>query len=365
MGVYQPPLQERQAGAAGHEDAHVRIAHGTVGFISVAVGSRLVQGFPLLGDHLPYEEADLPRFLPSNFSCASVDGFVAERPHSGAVGVSRVANPEGGHGVIPGLGVLASVPVGTGFLHPLLKQSVDPADDGFLRAKILHQLQGSAAGLFHARLQALHLADVGAAEPIDGLLGIADHEEFARFRVDLIPPGQAVRSGAFGTGRRGQQHGDFGLDRVSVLGLVDQQVGVTVAEVVADVRVVPQQVTGPHQQILELCTTLGATLVRVSQCELSQILQDGHEGRAAGALDILIGLLIQFIEDVLQGSAGVFAGVRIGTPVSLATLPLTQRQQVEQDAAVVGQAGRSDRPAAERSQPVLDMVVQRVARAVL
>ena len=93
--VFQPAFQRRQTGATGHEDAHVGMPHRAVGLASVAVGRRLVQGFPLLRDHLPEQEADLTRFFLPDFAYGRLDRCVAQHPHLRTVGVPGVPDPEG------------------------------------------------------------------------------------------------------------------------------------------------------------------------------------------------------------------------------------------------------------------------------
>ena len=81
--------------------------------------------------------------------------------------------------------------------------------------------------------EALHLlvdGDVGAAEAVDALLGVADHEELARGEADAAP----VRGGGLGRGVLGQEEGDLGLQRVGVLELVHQDEVEALLEVAAD-----------------------------------------------------------------------------------------------------------------------------------
>ena len=79
----------------------------------------------------------------------------------------------------------------------------------------------------------LHLfvdGDVGAAEAVDALLGIADHEELAGGQTDVAPvPGRRL-----GLRVLGQQEGDLGLQRVGVLELVHEDEIEALLEVATD-----------------------------------------------------------------------------------------------------------------------------------
>ncbi len=158
--------------------------------------------------------------------------------------------------------------------HPLCEERVHPFDDRALGAEVLHEAQGLAA---HALLQAAHLAHVGAAESVDGLLRVADHEELSLFRCYFAPFAGSLSAGRGRVGVFGKEHGDFSLDEVGVLRLVDEQVGEASAEVVAGVEVVPQHVSRPHQQVVEAGATLRLAVVRVRQHEFPERVQQGHQ----------------------------------------------------------------------------------------
>ena len=238
---------------------------------------------------MPEQRSDLQGLLGADFGDRRVDGLVAQGPHARGKVAADFPDWAGRHRFVSGLGAAGVVLI---LAHPLLEKPVDPADDRLLRAKILHQLDGLAAGLFHSRAQAFHLFHVGATEPVDRLLGIAHHEQLARLRTHLIP---ARGTNARVTRRRncfGQQHGDFRLDRVGVLGLVDQQVRVPPAEVIADGQVVPQQFACPHQQILKLRTTLGAPFLGVIQNHPPEVFKNGQKHNSAGPFDFSNGVLV-------------------------------------------------------------------------
>ena len=84
------------------------------------------------------------------------------------------------------------------------------------------------------------LADVGAAEAVDGLLAVANHEQLADLGGDVAPvSGNAAVLG-------GEKHCDLRLNRVGILHFVYEQPRKARAEVVSRVRIVPQHVARPH-----------------------------------------------------------------------------------------------------------------------
>ena len=101
---------------------------------------------------------------------------------------------------------------------------------------------GASAG-YDQPLDLVIGVDVGTPEAVDRLLGIAHHEQGARSRLQPAPVLLALVL-------PGEVEHDLSLDRVSILKLVDQQVGVAILEVGAHLGVLPQQAGGVHQQVL-------------------------------------------------------------------------------------------------------------------
>ena len=97
-------------------------------------------------------------------------------------------------------------------------------------------------------------ADVGPAEAVDGLLGIADDEKRPRPGLHFAP---VNRADAIGVRRAGQEHHDLGLQRVGILELVDEQVRQPFAERPPDLGIVAQQVTRAQQQVHEIQRAFG------------------------------------------------------------------------------------------------------------
>src|SRR5689334_12770029 len=92
--------------------------------------------------------------------------------------------------------------------------------------------------------------DVGAAEPVDRLLRVADEEQAPRFRVDLVP-----RSFAGARIARAEQRGELDLNRIGVLELVDEDALVAVTQPRPGARTmarVAQQGAREYEQVVEL-----------------------------------------------------------------------------------------------------------------
>ena len=89
--------------------------------------------------------------------------------------------------------------------------------------------------------------DVGAPEPVDRLLRVADDEQPAGNRTQAadVVGGLVVR-------RRGEADGDLQLDRVGVLELVEEHAAVVVVQAGAHVGPRGEQAAGEHEQVVEL-----------------------------------------------------------------------------------------------------------------
>ena len=89
--------------------------------------------------------------------------------------VSGGAPPRGDRHIV---GLLESL------LHPGLEYAIDPFQQRSLGAEVLHKVQGCAT---HQFPQCVHLGYVSPAKAVDGLFGIPDDEQLARFRGHLQP----------------------------------------------------------------------------------------------------------------------------------------------------------------------------------
>ena len=125
------------------------------------------------------------------------------------------------------------------------------------------------AEFVEARLDAFVDLDVGAAEPVDALLRIADDEERAGTRRDCLPVASLARL-------RRQQQADLGLHRIGVLELVHQQVAIPSAEFVAHLAVLTEQLRTEEQQIIE---SQCAVLVTLAGIVPHRALQRAHHDR--------------------------------------------------------------------------------------
>ena len=161
----------------------------------------------------------------------------------------------------------------------------------------------------------LHLVvdrDVGAAEAVDRLLGIADHEQLAVHRAQPAP-----LPDVFGVARQVKRELD--LDRVGVLELVDQDRPEALAEVVADLGAVADEVARPDDQVVVVGDALGAPLLLVVAHELLDQRQHGEQrlrahlaGHPSGELLPLGGqLLLPALALLRRGEIGLAADVAV------------------------------------------------------
>ncbi len=107
------------------------------------------------------------------------------------------------------------------------------------------------------------LRDVGAPEPVDRLLRVADDEQPPGERLQLAPrvAARTARHRLCGVvGGGGEPDGDLELDRVGVLELVEQDPDVPLVQEPPDVGVVGEQPASEHEQVVEL--ELARTLAR-------------------------------------------------------------------------------------------------------
>ena len=101
--------------------------------------------------------------------------------------------------------------------------------------------------------------DVGAAEPVDGLLRITDQEQAALRHRHICPAGRAaVRAG-------GDPDRELDLNRIGVLELIQRQPPVTLLQAGADGHAVhgtAEQVTGEHEKVVVFQLPLGSPFPR-------------------------------------------------------------------------------------------------------
>ncbi len=110
---------------------------------------------------------------------------------------------------------------------------VDPGDDRLDGAEVGGQLHPATAGA-EGSGRAQESRDVGPPEPVDGLLGVAHHEQVPGGELDLVPWCRPRRFALGVSG--GDPHRQLDLDRVGVLELVQEQALVPVVQAPAHSR---------------------------------------------------------------------------------------------------------------------------------
>jgi hypothetical protein len=110
------------------------------------------------------------------------------------------------------------------------------------RAEARAQVDGRGASRDELILHRLVRADIRAPETVDRLLRVADDEELAGGRGDVLPPG-GVRI------RRRQEQQELGLERIGVLELVHEDVRQPPLQIGAHVRAVAHEVAGAQQEV--------------------------------------------------------------------------------------------------------------------
>ncbi len=123
------------------------------------------------------------------------------------------------------------------------KARVDPVADGGHGSEACRERRDLPAGRLDALPHALIDLDVGPTEAVDGLLGIAHHEQRTGPEGHTRPVSLRARRGR-------QQQDDLGLDRVRVLELVHEEPAVLVLERRAHFQVVAEEGRGVLEQIV-------------------------------------------------------------------------------------------------------------------
>ena len=151
------------------------------------------------------------------------------------------------------------------------ERAVDAVLDRRHAAKAARQVEQRHAARRELRPHAGVYIEVGAAETVDRLLGIADDEERALARAGSLP------IPLVGIVRRQQQQ-QLRLQRVRILEFVDEDPRVASLEVAPRAGVVPDEITGPQQQIEKVQGAAGRLELLVARDRLSQLpLQAGHQ----------------------------------------------------------------------------------------
>ena len=189
--------------------------------------------------------------------------------------------------------------------HHLPENRVDPIQHRLLRAAIFGK--GQLVQL-PAPLHLLHDAQVCAPKTIYGLLGVAHDEQPSRRQGQRVP-GLPSHRGVVG---RGQVETDFGLQRVGVLELIDEDAGVATLKIAAGV-IDEQQVASPHQQVVEGGRPVGLASVGVTHRETPEevLHQRTQNGRPYSLLEQGAGLA-----ELCADFGGTHAPVALGSDVA-------------------------------------------------
>ena len=265
-GVLQGTLKYPQPGARADQDAHVaqpgRADAATILVVHVQpVSAVRGVGCNQAGNLRGLPAADVVGPVVRRFSEHPYTGVQTVLLHTGVGLQWNVLRLQAG-------GVLA---------HHLPEHHVDPLQNGLLGAAVFRQSE------FVQLTAPFHLLDdtqVGAAKAVDGLFGVAHDEQPARSQGQRVPGLPSRRCVAGG----GQVEADFSLQRVGVLELVDEDMGVASLEVAAGVVVVPQQIPRPHQQVVESRRAVGLAGISVTYRKmLVEVLQQRvQDSRADG-----------------------------------------------------------------------------------
>ena len=248
----------------------------------------------------------------------------------------------------------ASLPVGhqrrMRRLHPrilgeeLREDRVDDGQDRRHRAEVLDQLDRQETEPLPGLV--VH-PQIRAAEPVDGLLRVADQHQGAGADRDVAPV-EVPRVGGLG----GEEHRQFGLEGIGVLELVDEEVPVPVARRGPRRRVVPEQIAGEDEQVVEEQPALAAPQRGVVAGERDQPPGEDRQGRAS-----LLGDHLQV--ELLGRRAGRSCGVDIG-PVGLPAGPLALEGGEREDGLELVEVVARVREAVSRRGELGDVAGERV-----
>ena len=160
-----------------------------------------------------------------------------------------------------------------------LEALVDEGEDRGAGAEIGGDRQEAVGVLGAEGVARLHIgADIGAAEAIDRLLGIADQEERARPDAEPGPVVVAIDRLA------AKPPEDLGLQGIGVLELVDEDVGETLPERAADVVMVAQQIARGEDQIVEVELGARALVVAIALQDRTRFVDQRRQNVAGGGL---------------------------------------------------------------------------------
>ena len=123
--------------------------------------------------------------------------------------------------------------------------------------------------------------DVGAAESVNRLLGIADEKQLARHRLHATPVALSRIVG-------GEQQKNFRLQRIGVLELVDEQMGEARLKGPSHLRMAGEQIAGAEQKIDKIeCARPALELLIACERAAELFAQQRREVRVGGPLKLV------------------------------------------------------------------------------
>ena len=194
-------------------------------------------------------------------------------------------------------------------LHQRLENPVHFAGDPRHGAEVDGELEHGALARDRRADFAVQV-EVGAAEAVDGLLRVADDEEFSGDKVDCFPIAGVL------VGALAEEEDDLGLERVGVLELVHEDEAEVALEVVARGAVVAEHVARFDEQVDEVqraAPVLGLAVAVEERAEPLGEIAEHAVGDFAGELrDVLLHARaagLRGLKDLRRGPVALLSGL--------------------------------------------------------
>ena len=250
VGILQPARQNAQPVAAADEDADIAQVGGANDLVALVI--HLKAGSPGaiagIGNN---QTGDVFRLRPPHFVGLVIQWATKHLHRAKAILLYVLV---GQQRLILRLyaSILPHQPLP--IILPLAAEhSIDPIQRRLLGTAVLGDTQRLQPP---AVLNLLNNGNISIAEAVDGLLGVADNKQLARLQRQGVPG----LVGNIGIGGGGQVEGDFGLQGVGVLELVNQDMGVLPLEMRPRLAIIPQEVARPDQHIVKGSDAFGFAL---------------------------------------------------------------------------------------------------------
>ena len=206
--------------------------------------------------------------------------------------------------------------------HPAIEQVVDPLDDRAVGPEILVQVHRRPV---HLAPENVELPHVRPAKPVDRLLRVADDEQPAVRRRHLAPVRRTRLRRRALRYVLGEEHRNLHLYRVGVLHLIEQNVRITLPEVVPDVDIVPKQVPRPHQQVMVSGASFPLAVALILSYEVAQRAENREQRDVPGMFELQTYLIMDLSQVILEHLAGIHTRDRVRVPVALPSQVSTKR----------------------------------------